>query len=328
MSGPRVALIADPTSPEGCREYLAEAVRLLTGAPAVRIDSRHFAAGGSGRGIPERGRLRLHVPEQGTDVLADIVVLYEIPPHRRRSLAAFQQLLARHGVVTLAADPASWRTATEKNLTVARLARDGVAQMETVVLSGPGPEEASAAFDRLGRDVWARPVIGTGGDETFHITTREALRRAVTYYAGLGTDWMLSRDAGNFTAEGHRHQFRVFVLDGRVVHAREHIQPALDTPCNTCQGATPVHLTPEELPARLAELAVAATVSVGLPFAGVDLAVENGGVVFEVNVQPAFVEGELRTVAVPYIQAHLDAHKGPQGSAYGTLVPLAPAVPE
>jgi glutathione synthase/RimK-type ligase-like ATP-grasp enzyme len=112
------------------------------------------------------------------------------------------------------------------------------------------------------------------------------------------------------------------------VHAREHIQPALDTPCNTCQGATPTHLTPEELPARLAELAVAATASVGLPFAGVDLAVENGGVVFEVNVQPAFVEGELAAVAVPYIQAHLDAHKGPQGSGYGPLAPLAPAVTE
>lgn len=307
MFRPCVALIADPTSPEGCREYLADAVRLLTGAPAVRIDSRHFAAGGSGRGTPERGRLRLHVPEEGLNVLPDIVVLYEIPPHRRRSLAAFQQLLRRHGVVTLAADAAAWRTATEKNLTVERLARDGVAQMETVVLSGPGDQDAADAFDRLGGDVWARPVIGTGGNDTFHITTREAVRQAACFYAGRGTDWLLSRDAGNVTEQGHRHQFRVFVLDGRVVHAREHVQRALDTPCNTCQGATAVHLAAGELPARLAELAVAATASIGLPFAGVDLAVENGGVVFEVNVHPAFVDGELDTVAVPYVQAHLDA---------------------
>ncbi|WLW57224.1 ATP-grasp domain-containing protein [Streptomyces sp. SX92] len=307
MFRPCIALIADPTSPEGCREYLAEAVEVLTGTPPVRIDARHFAAGGSGHGAPEGGRLRLRVPEQDLDVTPDAVVLYEIPPHRRRPLAAFQLLLRRHGVVTLAADPDAWRTATEKNLTVARLARDGVAQMETVVLSRPGPQDALAVFDRLGRDTWARPVVGTGGDDTFHITTEPALRQAVDFYAERGTDWLLSRDAGNITAEGHRHQFRVFVLGERIVHAREHIQPAADVPCNTCRGATPVHIAPEDLPPRLAELAVAATASVGLPFAGVDLAVENGGVVFEVNVQPAFVDGELESVAVPYIRAHLDA---------------------
>ncbi|MFI9170232.1 RimK family alpha-L-glutamate ligase [Streptomyces lincolnensis] len=307
MFRPRIALIADPTSPEGCREYLAQAVELLTGTPPVRIDARHFATGGSGHAVPEGGRLRLRVPEQDLDVTPDAVVLYEIPPHRRRPLADFQRLLRRHDVVTLAADPDAWRAATEKNLTVARFARDGVAQMDTVVLSRPGRQEAMAAFDRLGRDTWARPVVGTGGDDTFHITTATALDRAIDFYAGRGTDWLLSRDAGNITAEGHRHQFRVFVLGERIVHAREHIQPATETPCNTCRGATPVHIGPEGLPTRLAELAVAATAAVGLPFAGVDLAVENGGVVFEVNVHPAFIDGELDSVAVPYIRAHLDA---------------------
>jgi glutathione synthase/RimK-type ligase-like ATP-grasp enzyme len=307
VSRPRVALIADPTSPEGCSEYLAEAVEVLTGAPPVRIDSRHFAAGGAGRGIRDGGRLRLRVPAEGVDVTPDIVVLYEIPPHRRRELAPFQALLERHDVVTLGTGTAAWRVATEKNLTVERFRRDGVAHMETVVLSRPGPEEAAAAFDRLGRDTWARPVVGTGGNDTFHVTTEARLHDATAFYAERGTDWLLSRDAGNVTADGQRHQFRVFVLGGRVVHAREHLQPAVDTPCNTCQGAKPVPIPPADLPARLGELAVAATASVGLPFAGVDLAVENGGVVFEVNVQPAFVDGELHTVAVPYIRAHLDA---------------------
>lgn len=306
MSRPSVALVADPTSPEACSDRLAEAVHLLTGAPPVRIDSRHFADGGTGRTVPDGDRLRLRVPGHGVDVRPDIVVLYEIPPHKRRSLAGFQRALTRHGVVTLAGDPESWRAATEKNLTVERLARDGVAQMETVVLRAPDEEEALAAFDKLGRDTWARPVVGTGGNDAFHLTTPEAVRRAAAFYAERGTDWLLSRDARNLTPEGHRHQFRVFVLDGQVVHAREHIQPAVDTPCNTCQGATPVPLGPRELPGRLGDLAVAATASMGLPFAGVDLAAEHGGVVFEVNVQPAFVEGEVTAVAVPYIQAHLD----------------------
>ncbi|MET8163221.1 alpha-L-glutamate ligase [Streptomyces sp. NPDC005329] len=309
MSRPCIALIADPTSPEGCREYLADAVELLTGAPPVRVDSRHFATGGTGRGVRDGGRLRLQVPEERLDFVPDVVLLYEIPPHHRRALAGFQELLESHDVVTLAAGPDAWRTATEKNLTVERFVRDGIAQMETAVLSRPSPREAADTFDRLGRDTWARPVVGTGGNDTFHVTTPAQLEQAAAYYAERGTDWLLSRDAGNITADGRRHQFRVFVLGDRVVHAREHLQPAMDTPCNTCQGATAVHIAPGDLQPRLAELAVAATASVGLPFAGVDLAVENGGVVFEVNVQPAFVDGELelRAVAVPYVQAHLDA---------------------
>ncbi|WP_240117071.1 MULTISPECIES: RimK family alpha-L-glutamate ligase [unclassified Streptomyces] len=321
MSRPRVALIADPTSPEGCSEYLAEAVALLTGAPPVRIDSRHFGTGGTGRGIRDGHRLRLQVPAQDVDFTPDIVVLYEIPPHRRPELAAFQRLLERHDVVTLGTGTAAWRTATEKNLTVERFRRDGVAHMETLVLSRPTSQEAKAAFDQLGRDTWARPVVGTGGNDTFHVTTDGRLRHAAAFYAERGTDWLLSRDAGNVTADGQRHQFRVFVLGGRVVHAREHLQPAPDTPCNTCQGATPVPIAPGDLPARLTELAVAATGSVGLPFAGVDLAVENGGVVFEVNVQPAFVDGELDTVAVPYVRAHLDALTRARGGHRGVGAP-------
>ncbi|WP_210592921.1 RimK family alpha-L-glutamate ligase [Streptomyces sp. GESEQ-35] len=307
MDRPCIALIADPTSPEGCADVLARAVELLTGAPPVRVDARHFAVGGTGVGVRDGDRLCLQVPEQDVRLVPDIVLLYEIPPHRRRALAGLQRLLARHDVVTLGTGVAAWRTATEKDLTVERFRRDGIAHMETVVLSAPDPHEAAAAFDQVGRDAWARPVVGTGGDDVFHITTGGQLERAAACYAEGRTAWLLSRDAGNITPDGQRHQFRVFVLGGRVIHAREHLQPEPDTPCNTCQGATPVAIAPHDLPARLADLAVAATTSVGLSFAGVDLAVENGGVVFEVNVQPAFVDGELDTVAQPYVRAHLDA---------------------
>ncbi|GAQ51971.1 ATP-grasp domain-containing protein [Streptomyces acidiscabies] len=323
MSRPRIALIADPTSPEGCRDYLAEAVELLTGTPPVRVDSRHFATGGAGRAVRDGGRLRLRVPEEGLDLVPDVVVLYEIPPHRRAELASFQRLLEECDVVTLGTGPDAWRTATEKNLTVERFRRDGVAQMDTVVLSRPTRDEARDAYEELGGDTWARPVVGTGGNDTFHVNSLERLAEAAAYYAGQDTDWLLSRDAGNVTADGLRHQFRVFVLGSRIVHAREHLQPEDDTPCNTCRGATPVHLGAHGLPPRLAELAIAATASVGLPFAGVDLAVENGGVVFEVNVQPAFVDGELPLVAVPYIEAHLEAHALATGAHHSaTRVPL------
>jgi glutathione synthase/RimK-type ligase-like ATP-grasp enzyme len=91
-----------------------------------------------------------------------------------------------------------------------------------------------------------------------------------------------------------------------VVRACEHTQLDPDAPCNESQGAISTLLAINDLPARLAELAIAATKCLGLPFAGVDLAAENGGVVFEVNVHPMFgsVRG-LETVAIPYVQAHL-----------------------
>jgi glutathione synthase/RimK-type ligase-like ATP-grasp enzyme len=54
------------------------------------------------------------------------------------------------------------------------------------------------------------------------------------------------------------------------------------------------------------QLAVSATRSLGLPFGGVDLTIENGGVVFEVNVHPVLdVPGGLETLAIPFVRAHL-----------------------
>jgi ribosomal protein S6--L-glutamate ligase len=47
-------------------------------------------------------------------------------------------------------------------------------------------------------------------------------------------------------------------------------------------------------------------VALGLPFGGVDLAIANWGVVFEVNVHPVIdVQGGLETLAIPLIQTHL-----------------------
>jgi glutathione synthase/RimK-type ligase-like ATP-grasp enzyme len=98
----------------------------------------------------------------------------------------------------------------------------------------------------------------------------------------------------------------VVVLDGQVLRAVEHIQPDPDTPANECRGAHSKLLAPDDLPLGLAAQAISATRSVGLPFGGVDLAVENGGAVFEVNVHPQFgAPCGLETVALPYVRAHL-----------------------
>ncbi|MEV7773522.1 hypothetical protein [Kitasatospora sp. NPDC086791] len=132
------------------------------------------------------------------------------------------------------------------------------------------------------------------------------LAAAAEFYDLAGTGRLIARDARNFGPDGRRHQYRIVVLGGQVLRAVEHVQPDPDAPCNECQGAVSTRLDPNDLPTGLAELAVSAAKSLGLPFAGVDLAAESGGVVFEVNVHPAFgADRGLETVAIPYVAAHL-----------------------
>ncbi|MER7765737.1 alpha-L-glutamate ligase [Kitasatospora sp. NPDC096140] len=304
MAVSELVLMTDHSSTEGSRDTLVAAARLLTGRDPVLLDARHFTPGGSGRIRTDGGELRLEA--DGAGVTTDSVLVYEIPPHRRRDFEPTQHRLREAGARSLGTDAAAWRAATEKDRTVECFTRDGIAHMPTVTLTRPGTREAAEAFELLGCDVWARPTVGMGGTDVFHITTHAQLAAAAHHYARAGTTWLIARDAGNFGPDGQRHQYRVVVLGGQVLRAVEHVQPDPDAPCNESRGAVSTRMDPGDLPTGLADLAVSAAKSLGLPFAGVDLAAENGGVVFEVNVHPAFgTDGGLETVAVPYVAAHL-----------------------
>ncbi|MEU6969221.1 alpha-L-glutamate ligase [Kitasatospora aureofaciens] len=306
-----LVLLTDHSSTEGTREAMAIAARRLTGRDPVMLDARHFMTDGA-HGAGPAGRIEalgdgtVRLEAGGTAVTTDAVVVYEIPPHRRPAFARCQRQLRTSGVRSLGTDVDAWRAATEKGRTVEHFIRDGVPHMPTITLSRPGPQAAAEAFERLGGDVWARPCVGMGGNDVFHVTDHAQLAAAARHYADLGQDWLIARDARNFAADGRRHQYRVVVLGGRAVRAVEHVQPDPDAPCNECQGASSTTLEIDELPPGLADLAILATKSLGLPLAGVDLAAESGGVVFEVNVHPAF--GHTRGVdqiAAPYVAAHL-----------------------
>ncbi|MEU9044291.1 MULTISPECIES: alpha-L-glutamate ligase [unclassified Kitasatospora] len=304
MGRPDLVLLTDHSSTEGSREVLAAAARTLTGREPVHVDARPFMDGGGGR-IEADGADGFRLVTDGRAVAADAVVVYEIPPHRRRAFEDCQRLLRGHGARSLGTDAEAWRAATEKDSTVASFVRDGVPHMPSVAFSRPSPEVAAEAFEELGGDVWARPCVGMGGDDVFHVTTHAQLAAAARYYAQTGAEWLIARDARNFLPDGRRHQFRVVVLHGRVVRAVEHVQADPDAPCNECRGAVSTLLDDGELPDKLAELAITATASLGLDLAGVDLAAESGGVVFEVNVHPAFGRRALEQVALPYVAAHL-----------------------
>jgi glutathione synthase/RimK-type ligase-like ATP-grasp enzyme len=300
MSSGEVVLMTDFGSQEDSRPKLAAAVELLTGTPPVVVDARHFMTGGGGRATLVGRRLTLEVPSDSLTVTPGVVVVYEIPPTERRRFERFLRTLHLADVVSLNADPDAWRTATEKDRTVRRFLRDGIRHMETISLSRPSAASAVEAFERLDRDVWARPVIGVGGQDVFHVTTQRQLLDALRHFASSEQDWLLSRDALNFNEDGLRHQFRVIVLDDRVLRVCEHVQADPDAPCNEVRGAVST-VTPEGgvLP-DLLRLAVAATRSLGLHLGGVDLALENGGVVFEVNVHPVLARtGDWRRWPYP-----------------------------
>ncbi len=283
---------------------LAAAARMLTGREPVQLDARHFMTGGSGLVEPDdAGGIRLMADDRA--VSADTVIVYEVPPHRRRAFADCQRRLRGCAARSLGSDAEAWRAATEKDATLARFVRDGVPHMPGTVFSRPSPEAAAEAFAELGGDVWARPRIGTGGDDVFHVTTRTRLAAAARHYARAGADWLITRDARNVLPDGRRHQYRVVVLHGSVVRVVEHVQADPDRPCGERRGAVSRPLDYGELPEGLARSAVAAAASLGLDLVGVDLAAESGGVVLGVDVHPAFGLRDLEQVALPYVAAHL-----------------------
>jgi glutathione synthase/RimK-type ligase-like ATP-grasp enzyme len=248
----------------------------------------------------------MEVPPLGLVATPDVLIIYEIAPSDRGRFEAFQRHLPAQGPLSFSADPQAWRNATDKRLTVERFRRDGIPHMETIALRRPQLKTAYEAFDRLGRNVWARPAVGLGGKDVFHLATREQLETAVRHYAARGQDWLISRDAGNFTTGGRRHQFRIVVLHDQVMRVCEHMQANPDVPCNESRGAVSTVIPVEQLASKYRRMAIAATKSLGLPFGGVDLAIENGGVIFEVNVHPTLdVPGGLESVAVPFVDAHL-----------------------
>jgi glutathione synthase/RimK-type ligase-like ATP-grasp enzyme len=303
-----VVLMTDYGSQEGSRGPLEKAVQFLTGVLPSLIDARYFLSGGSGRVRSGRGGFRMEVVSEGFVAEPDALIVYEIPPADRRRLVAFQGQLPPGGSLSFNADSEAWRNATDKGRTVECFGRDGIPQMETIALCCPALETAREAFERLGRDAWARPRVGAGGNGVFHVTSREQLDTAVRHYAATGQDWLLSRDARNFAPNGRRHQFRVVVLHDRVLRVCEHVQADPDAPCNESQGAVSTVVPVEHFPPKYRRLAIAATHALGLPFGGVDLAIENGGVIFEVNVHPTLdVPGGLESVAIPFVEAHLRA---------------------
>lgn len=301
-----MALVTDHSSDEGSRATLCAAVETICGAAPVMIDARHFMDGGTGRARLEQGALTLDVPGEHLPVTPSFVLLYEIPPNRRRAIAGFQRRLDDLGGGSIGTDVEAWRDATDKRRTVECFRRDGIGQMATIALCRPDAGTAQSAFEQLGKDVWTRPRVGMAGDHIFHVSSPDQLGAALVHYESLGLDWLMSEDADNFDQDGNRHDYRIIVLHGRPLVATERVQSDPDRPCNEATGGAHHVIDLADLPADFVQLAVAATASTGLAFGAVDLALERRAV-FEVNVHPAlYPPWCLESVAIPLVEAHLD----------------------
>lgn len=298
-----VVIVSDHSSQEGSVGALSAAVKHLLGVSPVLLNARHFMNGGSGCVTSARDNLMLHIPAENLVVAPSQVLIYEIPPERRREFVNFQHTLRQFGSNSPCLDVESWRNATEKDRTVACFRRDGIPHMETITLRRPGPEAVIESFESLDRDVWTRPTVGKGGDDVFHVATREQVHHAARHYAEIGQSWQMCRDAMNFDEQGNRHTYRIIVLEDQPLVAVEHVQRDSDSPCNEAKGAISTQLPLCDVPCALIPLAVAAVRSTGLRFGGVDLARENP-VVFEVNVHPV-IERHLESVAIPWVRAEV-----------------------
>ncbi|MTE16254.1 ATP-grasp domain-containing protein [Nocardia aurantiaca] len=301
-----IVVMTDFGSTEGSRAHLTRAVQVLTARAPVAIDARRFYDGGDGTVRWIGSTPILEIPIDGVHAEPAVLILYEIPPADRPRLALFQETIGRDTVACLGIDASAWHVATDKQYMIDRFRTAGIPQMESIVLQQPSASAAEEAFERLDCDVWTRPAVGMGGSDVFHVTDGKQLRSVVARYAASGQKFVLTRDAGNFDVRGRRHQYRVVVLGDRVLRVCEHVQANPDLPCNESRGARSILRPRHALTTALEDLAIAATRALGLPFGGVDLAVENGGVVFEVNVHPVLTGDQgFETVAIPYVQAHL-----------------------
>jgi glutathione synthase/RimK-type ligase-like ATP-grasp enzyme len=242
------------------------------------IDARHFMTGGNGPATAQKGTLRIDVPSEDLVATPDVLIIYENPPVERRPFETFQCTLLSSGSTCLDTDVDAWRAATDKHRTTVRFLRDGIPTHGHDPRVLPGcPDSTLDAFQRLGRDVWARPRTGAGGKDVFHVTTIDHVYDARRHYAASDQDWLMSRDARNLDPDGRRHQFRVVILHDRVLRVCEHVQDDPDAPCNESRGALSTVIPVDDFPPDFSQLAISATRSLGLPFGGVDLAIENGG---------------------------------------------------
>ncbi len=213
---------------------------------------------------------------------ADGVVVRMMPPGTLEQVVfrmdALHRLVAAG--VPILNSPSAVEASVDKYLATARLAAAGLPVPPT--WAGERADDALEAFESLGGDVVIKPLFGSEGRGLVRVSDPELARRACQTLSRLGAVLYLQRFIPH-----PGHDFRVFVLGGRVLGAIRRHAPAGDWRTNISLGgrAESISIDPE-----LGRLALQAAEAVGASMAGVDLLPGRDGSlqVIEVNAVPGW----------------------------------------
>lgn len=153
---------------------------------------------------------------------------------------------------------------------------------------------------------------GTQGVGVVLAETRKAAESVIAAFRLLDANILVQR----FVEEARGNDVRVFVVGGKVIAAMERVAAEGEFRANLHRGGTahPIELTPEEI-----DSSIAATHTLGLDVAGVDLLrSDEGPLIIEVNASPG-LEGIERAsgvdVAGAIIQFLEERHEALSGNA-------------
>jgi tetrahydromethanopterin:alpha-L-glutamate ligase len=188
--------------------------------------------------------------------------------------------LERAGVPLMNA-PRAVEISVDKYLALALLERAGLAVPPTFV--GESARDALAAFEALGSDVVVKPLFGSEGRGLVRVSHFELARRVFVALEGIGSVIYAQKSVRH-----PGHDYRAFVLGGRVIAAIRRFAPRGEWRTNVAVGGRPEACV---LDPALERLALRAAGAVGAAMAGVDLLddLDRGEpVVLEVNAVPGW----------------------------------------
>lgn len=213
---------------------------------------------------------------------ADAVLVRMMPPGSLEQVVfrmdALHRLIAAG--VPVMNPPGAVETAVDKYLATARLEAAGLPVPPT--WTGETAEGAMAAFERLGGDVVVKPLFGSEGRGLVRVADLETARRVFHAIERIGSVLYLQK-----AIRHPGHDWRLFVLGGRVIGAIRRHCPAGDWRSNVAIGGRAEAAQPGDEAERLA---IAAARAVGARMAGVDLLPDADGrlLALEVNAVPGW----------------------------------------
>lgn len=189
-------------------------------------------------------------------------------------------LLAQSGLPVVNS-PRAVEISVDKYLSLALLHRARLPVPPTFAVETA--KDALAAFEALGGDVIVKPLFGSEGRGLVRVSDPELARRTFHTLEHLNAVIYVQK-----TINHPGHDFRAFVLGGRVLCAMRRFAPSGDWRTNIAIGGRPEAC---RLDSSLETLALAAANAVGATLAGVDILIDldkNAPLILEVNAVPGW----------------------------------------